>query len=169
MILDVLDESSVWCLGINKICTTLRHTEACFSEDVVPLHLLKMMRGAVFVCIHHCLLLNFTPLFHVSNTHFAKEYVTCEGHHLFIPLYCTPWSSDRRHRHVYFGSLFSSIQWHLATSQLGITCWWNTRMSLPILRLWCPAGQGLESRSNRCLHTDIIGAVTGILIAGWGS
>lgn len=85
MILEVLGESSVCCLGINKICTTLRHTEAWCAEDIFPPHLLKVMRGVDFVCIHHHLLLNFTSLFHVSNTHFANEYVACEEHHPLYP------------------------------------------------------------------------------------
>ena len=63
----------------------IRHTEVWFSEDVIPLHLLKLMRGADFVCIHHHLLLNFTSVFHVSSTYFAKECVACEKHHLLYP------------------------------------------------------------------------------------
>lgn len=85
MILDVLDESSVWFLGINKIFTTLRHTEACFLEDIVALRLLKMMSRADFTCIYHHLLLNFTSLFHISTTYFVEDYVACEEHHPLYP------------------------------------------------------------------------------------
>lgn len=87
---------------------------------------------------------------------------------LLTPLCCTPWSSNHRLRHVSFGSLFSSIQWHLATSRLGITCWWNTRIFLPIWRLWCPVGQGGDSHSSWYLCMDATGAVIGILTASWG-
>ena len=82
MILDVLDESSVWFLGINKIFTTLRQTEAWFLEDIVAL---KVMSRADFTCIYHHLLLNFTSLFHASNTNFVEEYVACEEHHPLYP------------------------------------------------------------------------------------
>lgn len=97
------------------------------------------------------------------------QHVACEEHHPLCPLSCTPWSSNHRPRHISFGSLFSSTQWHLATSRLGITCCWNTRIFLPILRPWCPVGQGGDSHSGCYLRTDTTGAVIGILTPSWGS